>query len=148
MSVNLSAEARKHINNMRTADLLPALKKQMRTATNGAVPKVRLAARHIPSHNKKRSKGSLRSQLASAVSRRIYYDQRSISVVIASVPKGGLSNLARCVEGDIPWQHPFFGHPPEVQQNAKPYFYAALELLAPGFVKQVEKALDDFERML
>jgi hypothetical protein len=149
ISLKLSDEARRNINKLRTADLLPELRRQMSTATNGAVPVVRKAARSIPSHDtKKRTKLSLRSQLASAVGRRIYLDGRRVTVAIVSAPRGGLSNLARCVEGEIPWQHPFFGHKPEVTQPPKPYFYPALEALGPEFGRKIEQVLDDFDRKM
>jgi len=83
-----------------------------------------------------------------AIKRQVKVIRRNIFVAIVSKPSGGYANLARCLEGEIPWHHLTFGHLPEVDESPHPFFYATLEKLMPGVEVKVRQALIYFDRKL
>lgn len=148
----LTAHSRETIAKLRTADVMPELRKEMRIAASPIQPAVRNAARAIPSqhsrYNAKERGGSLRSAVANTVSLSFRFSVRSVSAVIAQKPKGAKSNLARVLEGEIPWKHPTYGHAPEVEQPSHPFFYGTVERLLPAVNHRIESVLEKFERKL
>jgi hypothetical protein len=148
----LTAKSMVTIAKLRTADVMPELRAEIRTATNPIQPAVRNAARSIPSgHSRYKAKergGSLRSAVANTIVRKLKFSSRTVSAVIAQVPHGGKSNLANVLEGTIPWKHPTYGHDPEVEQPPHPFFYRAIETLIPGVNARIETVLEKFERKL
>lgn len=149
--MELTAESERVIAKMIRADALPDLRKALVEASEPMVPAVKRAARGLPSTRSRRQTpgGSLRNQLANAVKRKIKLStRRSPMVLITNVPQGAKSNLARAVEGEIPWEHPTFGHEPTVRQTPMPFFYSTLEKYAPFVEARVRKVLDDFEHQL
>jgi hypothetical protein len=146
VTMTLSPKSRENLERLGSKDIKPALRKALIAGTSPAVSEVRKAARNLESKSKKRTKESLRSQLAAAVQRKIGLSRRGVYVLIKSVPMGGLSNLARAIEGEIPLMHPTFGHKPDVTQSPKPYFYKTLEKIIPGVDIQVKKAFIKFEK--
>lgn len=147
--MTLTPESKRTLRKMERAQLMPELKTAFRQATNTAVPIVRSEIRSKPSQAAKRTRESLRSQVAMAIKRRIGFSSRRAYVAIVSEPHGGLANLARVVEGEIPWDHPTFGHDPTMRQEPMPFFYGTLEkLLPPSTEVKVRAALIKFERKL
>jgi len=146
ITMTLSPESRRQLLKLSRAEIKPELRRALMTSTSGAVPAVRAKARSLPSKKRKRTKLSLRSQIAMAIKRRIGATYRGVWVAIVSEPHGGLANLARCVEGEIPWVHPTFGHAPDVDQKPMPFFYDTLEKIIPGMEVAVRDALIRFER--
>ena len=148
ITMTLTPQSKRELEKLGKARLAPELRRALYTSTSGAVPAVRAAARNLPSKQKTRTKKSLRSQLAMACQRRIKATSRGVYVAIVSAPRGGLSNLARAVEGEIPWHHPTFGGPPEVDQPHMPYFYETLDKILPGVEASVGEALIKFQSKL
>lgn len=149
MNIELTAESKKIIQKMRNADIFPDVKKEMMKATAPAQTAVRRAARALPSSRKRKDVDSLRNALAGAVQRRIKIGARTISAIIILVPRGGKSNIARAVEGVIPWEHSVFGNENrKVKQEPMPFFYKTLETLIPGITARIDRALADFEKKL
>jgi hypothetical protein len=144
----MTPESKASLRKLSRAELVPELRKALTASTNGAVPAVRSKVREMPSKKRKRTKKSLRSQVAMAIKRKIGTSSRNVSVVILSQPHGGLANLARCVEGEIIWKHPTFGHPPTVVQTPYPFFYHTLDAIIPGTSVKVREALIRFERRI
>lgn len=134
------------------ADAMKSLRVRMGVATSPLTPAVKRAARDIPStHSRYKAQergGSLRSAVANTIQRKIKFSPRSIIVLIKQVPKGGKSNLASVLEGTKVWQHPTYGHEPEVTQDPHPFFYETIEKMEPAVTREVEKVMRDFERTL
>jgi hypothetical protein len=147
--MELTAESQRTLHKLVEADVKADLRKQMMVATQPLVPAVKAAALHkIHAPGTRRNKASLSSQVANAVSRSIKMTARQIVASINLTAKGNLSNLARVVEGEIPWRHPTFGHDPEVDQPKRPFFYATLAALIPTISREIEKVLDEVEKKL
>lgn len=148
----LTAKSKMTIAKLRTADVMPDLRREVRTATNPIQPAVRNAARQLPSkmsrYGAKERGGSLRSAVANTIIRKLRFSSRNVSAVIAQVPRGGKSNLANVLEGTMPWKHPTYGHAPEVEQQAHPFFFRTIEALVPGINQRIESVLVSFERKL
>src|SRR3954452_23134034 len=148
----LTAQSKITIAKLRKADVMPELRAEIRTATSPLQPAVRNAARQVPSkysrYGAKERGGSLRSAVANTVVRKLRFSVRTVSAVIAQIPRGGKSNLANVLEGTIPWKHPTYGHAPEVEQASHPFFFRAIEALVPGVNQRIESVLEKFERKL
>lgn len=132
------------------ADAMPELRAGMRTATSPIVAAVKRAARSLPSGRSRRNTpgGSLRNAVANSVTRRMKLSARTVVITIKAIPKGGKSNLSRCLEGEIPWDHPTFGHKPDVAQEPKPFFYKTIESIEPAVIAKVDAVVSEFERRL
>lgn len=147
----LSAESKKTIAKLSTADFKPEIRKGLRDASAPLQAAVRNAVRHLPA-SRKRSKdspgGSLRSAVASAVVRRIKVTPTEQFVIIMVRPRGGKSNLARALEGEIPWAHPTYGHEPVVTQDPQPFFYSTIETKEPGMETAIEHILSAVDKQL
>jgi hypothetical protein len=151
VKMELTAESRAIIQRMKHADALPDLRKALIEASDPMVPAVKRAARGLPSVRSryKTPNGSLRNALANAVKRKVKLTSKRVPLVlITNVPQGGKSNIARAVEGEIPWEHPTFGHNPTVSQEAMPFFYRTLEKYAPIVEQRVRKVLTEFAQKL
>lgn len=145
--VEITAETIRTVAKLKGSDAMPDLRRQMRAATSAMQPAVRAAVRATPSA-KKRDRDSLRSAVASSVQRKIKLSTKKVLVVITCVPRGGKSNLARVLEGDIIWRHPVYGHLPEIYQTPHPFFWQTVENLIPETNSQIESVLENFERKL
>lgn len=150
VQLSLSEQSKRTLAKLVTAEATKDLRKELTGATAGIVPAVRQAARDLPSSRKRASRknGSLRSAIAYAITRKIKVSTRKIMVVITSVPRGGKSNLARAVEGDIPWKHPVYGRQPDVTQEPHPFFYRTVQKFGPEVESRVRSVLVEFERKL
>lgn len=152
MRGELTAKSKATIAKLRTADVMPELRREMRVATSPMQPAVRRAVRNIPStHSRYKAAergGSLRTAVANSIVRKLRFSTRNVSAVIAQVPRGGKSNLANVLEGTIPWKHPTYGHDPEITQESHPFFFQAIEALLPEVNTRIETVLDKFERKL
>lgn len=126
--------------------IMPELRKELRGATNAAVPALRVKIKSLPSEGHGGGKEGLRKQLARAVKRRMGLSVRRCYIAILVEPHGGLANLARAVEGTIPWKHPTYGNKPDVKQESMPFFYETLARLAPVVDGRVRRALFNFEK--
>lgn len=149
--LELTEQSRRVLASMQKADALPDLRKALIEASEPMVPAVKRAARGLPStRSRKNTPGtSLRNALANAVKRKIKLtSKRTPLVLITNIPQGAKSNLARAVEGEIPWEHPVFGHPPNVTQEPMPFFYRTLNKYAPFVETRVRAVLDQFERKI
>lgn len=149
--VELTAPSKATLEKLKKADLMPGLKKELNSATRGVQPAVRKAARSIPSTRSRRNTpgGSLRNAIASAVKRTFRVSGKQVFVSIRINPKGGKSNLARLVEGEIaPWTHPTYGHEPTVTQLPHPFFYPTINEMLPEISTRIEHAIDEYEKML
>jgi hypothetical protein len=148
--MELSAQGQRVIEQLIAADAMPILRKQMREATDDLQPAVRNAARALPSQRNISTEkgGSLRAAVAASIKRVINLSARSMLVAITNVPHGGKSNLARVLEGEIKWEHPTFGHDPQVTQTPYPFFWEALAKYAPFVEAKMEAILTEFEREL
>lgn len=148
----LTAQSRITIAKMRAADAMPDLRREMKTATSPAVPAVKRTVRAIPSshsrYNAAERGGSLRNAVANTVKQSFRFSARTVSAVIAQVPKGGKSNLGRVLEGEIPWNHPTYGHGPDVTQTPHPFFFRVIEAMLPEINQRIETVLEKFERKL
>ena len=148
-TMELTAESRRSLEKLAKADLMPDLRKQMMVATQPLAPAVKAVARHkIQAPGTTRNKASLSTQVANAVGRSIVTTTRQISVAIELSCKGNLSNLARAVEGEIPWHHPTFGHDPDVNQRSRPFFFRTLEAMMPSVAAKLESVFTEFEKRL
>jgi len=148
-SAELTAESRRHLEKLAKADLMKDLRAQMMAATQPLAPAVKSVARQkIHAPGTRRNKTSLSSQVANAVQRSVVASSRTISVTVAMICKGNLSNLARAVEGEIPWVHPTFGHEPQVTQRPRPFFYHTLETMMPKVTQQIESVFSKLEKRL
>ena len=145
VTMSLDARSRRELARIGKGSVNKELRAALVESTSGAVPAVRAKIRSYPSQKGKRKRDSLRSQIAMAIKRRIKATSRGSFVAIVSEPSGGLANLACAVEGEIPWQHPTFGHEPTVDQNPMPFFYETLEKIIPGIEFRVRQALIRFE---
>jgi hypothetical protein len=149
--VELTAQSERTIAKLRGTDIMPDLRKELRNATDEMQPAVRQAARSLPSERKGRGGNkstSLRRAIAASVKRRVKVNGREVRVDVYTQPSGGKSNLARCVEGVIPWEHPTYGHKPTVRQNPKPFFYDTIQAMIPKVTARVSLVLSDYEKKL
>lgn len=148
-SAQLTAESRRNLERLAKADLMPDLRKEVMSSTQPLVSAVKEAARHkVHAPGQARTRASLSSQIANAVGRSVVTTSRQVTAQITLTCKGNLSNLARSVEGIIPWEHPTFGHDPKVRQRPRPFFYATLETLTPRVANQIERVLSKLEKKL
>lgn len=153
IKIDLSAHSKKILKNLETAELMPILRKEMRHATAPVAPKVREAARNLPSQNttKRREKGtSLRREVAKIIRMKLRINPREIMVAIIAVPHGGKSNLARVLEGELsPWKVKVFGHDgTEHEQAHHSFFYPTIVKLLPGIERDIESVLTKFEKQI
>jgi hypothetical protein len=143
--MELTPESKRLIASMKTANCLPELRKAMLEASSPLAPAVKRAARGLPSTRGSSPRGgSLRRNIADAVKRRTKFVPGGELIVIVVEPHGGKANIARAVEGEIPWNHPTFGNDPRVDQEPMPFFYRTLEKYAPFVEARVLKVLDKF----
>jgi len=128
---------------------MPGMKKEMNMVANVAVNAVRGAARDIPS-KQRRSKDSLRSALARGVKKKLKETKNDVTAVITCKGSGGnpKANLARAVDGEIPWRHPTFGHDPVVDQKSHEFFYSTLDSLEPGMKRALRRGGLSYEKEL
>jgi len=149
MRVELTAESKKTVVKLAKADAMPDLRKALMVATAPAQAALRKAARALPSTRNRKDVDSLRNALAGAIQRRVKTTSKVVTVIILSVPRGGKSNIARAVEGIIPWEHSVFGHEgTRVKQKPMPYFYKTMDELLPETTAKVESAMAEFEKKL
>ena len=150
--VELTAQSQVAVSKLKHADAMPALRKKMREATSPLQPAVRSAARSLPSqfsrYKAKERGGSLRTAVANSIVRKMKFSKRRVSVIIAQVPKGGKSNLATVLDGEKEWNHPTYGHKPEVTQEPHPFFFRTIGKLEPSVNRRIESVLDDFGRSI
>ena len=132
--MTLTPESRRELQKLGRAKFMPELRKALYTSTSSAVPAVRTAVRQIPSKSPGRTRTSLRSQVAMAIKRRVTTNsKRNVSVAIVSEPHGGLANLARAVDGEIPWWHYTYGNEPKQDEQSYEFFYSTLNRkVVPG----------------
>jgi hypothetical protein len=109
-------------------DITPGMRKEMLKATAPAVPAVRARIRAIPSQHQSTQSPTLTESLAKAVKRSTIRRNNYVQVLV-QVKGSGLANLARAVEGAIPWVHPTFEHEPIVEQKPVPFFHDPLNEL-------------------
>jgi len=146
----LDAQGLRTLRKLQQANAKPALRKALLKATAPSQRLVRQAARALPSGRSRRNTpgGSLRNAIANSVTRKVKLTSRSMMILITVVPRGGKSNLGRVLEGEIPWEHPTFGHGPVVQQKPEPFFYETMEKQQPYIATEISLALSEFERSL
>jgi hypothetical protein len=109
-------------------DITPGMRKEMLKATSPAVPAVRARIRAIPSQHESTQSPGLKESLLKAVKRKTFRRKNTVQVIV-HMKGSGLANLARAVEGAIPWVHPTFEHEPIVEQTAQPFFHDPLNEL-------------------
>lgn len=150
IGAELTAESDKTIEKLIKADLMKDLRTEMNTATEPLAPAAKTAARQLPSGRPRRKTpgGSLRNQVANAISRKIKISANSVLIVITGQNKGDKSNLSRVLEGEIPWEHPTFGHDPTVNQKPEPFFYRTLDAMMPEVAAKIEDVLKKLEQRL
>jgi hypothetical protein len=150
VSFAMTDQAKRVVEKMIVADAMPILRKNIRDATAPIQSAVRAEARALPSKWQITSVkgGSLRAAVAMSIKRIINLSTRSILVAITNSPSGGKSNLARVLEGTIPWEHPTFGHDPKVTQPPHPFFWRTIDKFAPAIEAKVQAVLTEFEREL
>jgi len=148
--LEMTDQAKRVVAKLIAADAMPALRKEIREATDPIVPAIRNEVKSLPSQYKITSEkgGSLRAAVAAAMKRSIKLSKRTVAVSIQNVPHGGKSNLARVLEGELPWNHPTFGHKPKVSQPSHPYFFRTVEKFGPSIEVKVREVLSKFEREL
>ena len=146
----LTPEAQRLLLKLKAADAMPAFRVAMKGATSPLVKAAKSAARNLPSGRSryKSPGGSLRSAIANSIQSKTKFSARSVLALVKQVPSGGKSNLGTVLEGEKPWVHPTFGHGPEVDQEAHPFFYKTMEEHEPETTARVETVLEDFERRL
>ena len=146
----LDARSIATLERLKHANLNPVLRKALTKATAPTQRLVRQAARALPSGRSRRNTpgGSLRNAIANSVTRKIKVSAKGIMILITVVPRGGKSNLGRALEGEIPWEHPTFGHDPKVEQKPEPFFYDTINHELPSIAAQIEAAMTEFERTL
>lgn len=146
--MELTAQGIRVVEKMERADALKPLRRELMTATADMAPAVKRVARRLPSQDT-RTKNSLRTALANAVQRKVKLTlRRGVMVLITVVPHGGKENLARAIEGIIPWQHPTFGHDPVVDQEPMTFFYKTLQKFEQTIEARVRSVLTKFESEL
>ena len=148
--VELTEQGRRTVAKMLAIDAMPELRREMREATDEIQPALRAAVKETPSKQKvaTEKKGSLRGAVAMSMKRVIKLGKRDVTVLIVNKPHGGKSNLARVLEGEIPWKHPTYGHDPVVDQDSHPFFWKTVERFAPELDRKVTEVLSDIERKL
>jgi hypothetical protein len=148
--MQLTAQSERTLRNLQRCDAMPELRVALKLAAKPMVADAKDAARNLPSKRKRvgAASGSLRSAVANSIISKIRFTKRDAVVLIKAVPRGGKSNLSRLVEGEIPWEHPTYGHKPEDTQAATPFFYKAMEKHAPLVERIIRDVLVKFERKL
>lgn len=146
----MTEQAQRVVAKLIKANAMPALRKQISEATAPILPAMRAEVKQSPSQFKATTEkgGSLRAAVAAAMKRSIRLSRRTVSVSIQNVPHGGKSNLARVFEGELPWEHPTFGHAPRVTQPSHPFFFRTVEKFGPAIEAKVRTVLSTFEREL
>lgn len=150
MRLEMTDQAKRIVLKLKMANAMPILRRQLREATDPIVPALRAEVKATPSQNRVKSEkgGSLRGAVAAAMKRQIQLTTRTVRVAIVNKPHGGKSNLARVLEGEIPWKHPTYGHKPEVIQQSHPYFFRTVEKFGPEIDLRVRAVLNKIEREL
>jgi len=147
--VNLDHRSEELLKRLEKADLMPELKYAMRSSTNGIVPRIKRAIKGLPSNQAEHNKGSLRDDVARSVKRSVRVSPREVFVAVLVKPHGGKSNLARVLEGAIPWRHPVYGRAgTDVGQSPSPYFYDTIEKQRREVEKEILGVFRRFEREL
>lgn len=148
----LTAQSEATIRKLAHSDAMPILRREMRAATQPLVPAARQAARQTPSKRAtKKARGgdvSLRRAVANSITRKMRLSGKVVQIAIIGVPKGGKANLGSVLEGIKPWDHPTYGHLPNVHQQSHPFFKKALEEHEPTVTRDIERVLDKFESTL
>jgi len=149
--VELTAQSERVLLKMRKFDAMPQVRREIIAAMKPMASAAKRAVRNAPS--KRTSKrdspgGSLRSAIARAITTKVRFSRRNIMALVTVVPHGGKANLARAYEGEIPWDHPTFGHDPEQHQEPNPFFYRTLDKYEPVIAARVKAVLDKLEREL
>lgn len=147
IKIDISAQSKQVLKNLEHTDLMPILRKEMRAATSGIAPIVRAEARNLPSSRTGRRQAgtSLRRSVANIIRMKLRINPREIMIAIVAVPHGGKSNLARSLEGTIPWKVKVFGREgTEHDQKPEPFFYPTIEKLIPGVTAKVESVLNKY----
>jgi len=147
-TIQMTAQSQAIVKRLKGSDVMPDLRREMRAATQPLQPAARQAARRLPSQRRRTKVDSLRTAIANAITRKLKLSQRQVLVAIVAIPKGGKSNLARALEGEIPWEHPTYGHDPIVTQEAHPFFKKTLDKYEPSVTRAIEGVLTKFERRL
>jgi hypothetical protein len=121
-----TADTRRAIEQLAHLDVDRDLRREINSATQSVVREIRAEIASMPSTTGRKAKGKgggLRAALARNVKKRVRMNKRETTIAIELTPHGGLENLARAVEGDIPWQHPVYGEPgTDVTQPPHPFF--------------------------
>jgi len=145
----LTAQSEATIRKLASADAMPILRREMRAATQPLAPAAKRAARNTPSkRGTKRGVDSLRRAVANSITRKMRLSTKKVMVIIAGVPKGGKSNLGALLEGTKPWDHPTYGHKPDVHQEAHPFFEKAIDQHEADVSRDIARVLDKFESTL
>ena len=128
VKVKPTRETKLKLKKLSYLDITPGMRKEMLKATSPAVPAVRKRIRAIPSQHESTVSPTLKESLAKSVKRKTIRRKNIVQVVVY-MHGSGLANLARAVEGAIPWVHPTFDHEPIVEQEPQPFFHEPLEEL-------------------
>jgi hypothetical protein len=123
------------------------MRKAMMKATAPAVPALRSKIREMPSKHESTASPTLTQSLAKKASRRSIIRGNSITVMV-QIKGGGLANLARAVEGAIPWVHPTFDHEPIVEQKPVPFFTETMEKIQALVAKNMHDAQIKIKKQL
>ena len=147
----LTADSKRLVEKAIKFNAMPELRREIAAAMRPLAMAAKRVVRNAPS--KRTSKrnapgGSLRVAIANAITTKIRLSRRSILALVTVVPQGGKSNLARAYEGEIPWDHPVFGHDPTVSQEPNPFFYRTLNKYAPLIEARVRAVMINLERKL
>lgn len=150
--LEMTAETKRALRKLQQLDIMPDLRRELRAVTQPMVTAVRRAVRAIPSSRTRRQAkdlgGSLRTAVAMAVKQKVKASGRQVVAAVVVNSKGGKANLARVLEGTIPWKHQTYGHEPEVTQESHPYFYGTLEPYGHDAYKRIEYLIDTIEKKL
>lgn len=141
----------RQLRQLNDTELKKRMSRELRAAAKPLVPRVRAAARQIPSQRGYRADG-LRGALSRAVKVEVKPTGRQVGVRIRvdgrKMPDH-MKSLPQYIEGNKPrWRHPVYGKDVWVQQNPKPFFYKALTVAGPIAQAAAQRVLDGIERDL
>lgn len=126
VQVTPTPETRALLADMAATDLAPEVRAVLGGTTAPAVARIRARISTMPSSTP-HTGTSLRAALAKALTYVVRQTPRGIYIRVAIAMHGGKENLARAVEGEIPWKHPTYGREPEQHQDPYPFFNGPVE---------------------
>lgn len=142
-----TADTKATLERLARIDITPEIRREINAATQSVVSEIRNEIHAMPTKTSHKSKGrnrqGLRAALARQVKKHVHLSKRRTQVMIEVQHDGGLANLARAVEGEIPWHHPVFGQPDtDVKQAPKPFFWHVIARATAALDARIRAAVD------